>query len=54
MSSSYYSFYLLRNLNTGTDNVGLETSHVVAQQTIHHDATVPSHVVLPVIPARDH
>jgi uncharacterized protein len=53
ISSSYYSLYL-RNLNTGADNVGLETSHVVAQQTIHHDAAWPSHVVLPVIPARDH
>jgi hypothetical protein len=53
ISSSYYPFYL-RNLNTGADNVGLETSHVVAQQTIYHDAERPSHVVLPVIPARDH
>ena len=53
ISSSYYSLYL-RNLNTGADNVGLETSHVVAQQTIHHDAARPSHVVLPVMPARDH
>ena len=52
ISSSYYPYYL-RNLNTGADNVGLETSHVVAQQTIHHDATRPSHVVLPVIPARE-
>ena len=49
ISSSYYSFYL-RNLNTGADNVGLETSHVVAQQTIYHDAARPSHVVLPLIP----
>ena len=51
ISSSYYSLYL-RNLNTGADNVGLETSHVVAQQTIHHDAQRPTHVVLPVIPAK--
>ena len=51
ISSSYYPFYL-RNLNTGADNVGLETSHVVAQQTIHHDAARPSHLVLPVIPSR--
>ena len=49
ISSSYFPYYL-RNLNTGADNVGLETSHVVAQQTIYHDATRPSHVVLPVIP----
>ena len=53
ISSSYYPFYL-RNLNTGADNVGLETSHVVAQQTIHHDTMRPSHVVLPVMPTRDH
>jgi len=53
ISSSYYPFYL-RNLNTGADNVGLETSHVVAQQTIYHDAERRSHVILPVIPARDH
>jgi len=53
ISSSYYPYYL-RNLNTGADNVGLETSHVVARQTIYHDAERPSYVVLPVIPARDH
>jgi len=52
ISSSYYSFYL-RNLNTGADNVGLETSHVVAEQTIHHDAKHPTHVVLPVIPSQN-
>ena len=52
ISSSYYSLYL-RNLNTGADNVGLETSHVIAHQTIHHHATHPSHVILPVIPVRD-
>jgi putative CocE/NonD family hydrolase len=49
ISSSYHPYYL-RNLNTGVDNVGLETSPVVAQQTIHHDTTRPSHIVLPVIP----
>ncbi len=51
VSSSYYPYYL-RNLNTGADNVGLETSHAVARQTIYHDAERPSHVVLPVIPNR--
>ena len=49
ISSSYYPYYL-RNLNTRADNVGLETMHVVAQQTIYHDAQRPSHIVLPVIP----
>ena len=49
ISSSYYPYYL-RNLNTGADNVGLETMHVVAQQTIYHDVQRPSHIVLPVIP----
>ena len=52
ISSSYYSLYL-RNLNTGADNVGLETSHVVARQMIYHDSQRPTHVVLPVIPARN-
>jgi putative CocE/NonD family hydrolase len=49
VSSSYFPYYL-RNLNTGADNVGLETGSVVARQTIRHDARHPSHVVLPVIP----
>src|SRR5262249_34426377 len=51
VSSSYYPYYL-RNLNTGADNVALETKTVVASQTVHHDAKHPSHIVLPVIPAR--
>jgi putative CocE/NonD family hydrolase len=51
ISSSYFPYYL-RNLNTGADNVGLETRSVVAQQTIHHDPDAASHVVLPVIPRR--
>lgn len=50
VSSSYYPYYL-PNLNTGADNVGLETTSVVARQTVFHDAERPSHVVLPVIPA---
>jgi putative CocE/NonD family hydrolase len=51
VSSSFYPYYL-RNLNTGADNIALETAEpVVAQQTIYHDAERPSHVVLPVIPA---
>ncbi|MFH1267291.1 MAG: CocE/NonD family hydrolase, partial [Planctomycetota bacterium] len=51
ISSSYFPYYL-RNLNTGADNVGLQTQSVVARQTIHHDGDAPSHVVLPVIPRR--
>jgi len=51
ISSSYYPYYL-RNLNTGADNIGLETKTVVAEQTIYHDKERPSHVVLPVIPAK--
>ena len=51
ISSSYFP-YDLRNLNTGTDNIGLETKSVVAEQKVFHTAESPSHVVLPVIPAR--
>ncbi len=49
ISSSYFPYYL-RNLNTGADNIGLETQSVVAKQTIHHDRNAPSHVLLPIIP----
>jgi putative CocE/NonD family hydrolase len=51
ISSSYFPYYL-RNLNTGADNIGLETKSVVARQTVHHDRERPSHVVLPIIPRR--
>ena len=51
ISSSYFPYYL-RNLNTGADNVGLQTQSVVARQTIRHDRDAASHVVLPVIPRR--
>ncbi|MSR02717.1 MAG: CocE/NonD family hydrolase [Gemmatimonadetes bacterium] len=51
ISSSYYPFYL-RNLNSGADNAGLATESVVATQRIHHGATYPSRILLPVIPAR--
>lgn len=51
ISSSYFPYYL-RNLNTGADNIGLETRFVVAQQAIHHDRQTPSHVILPIIPRR--
>jgi putative CocE/NonD family hydrolase len=52
ISSSYFPYYL-RNLNTGADNVGLETTSVTATQTIYHDAQHPSHIVLPIIPRRE-
>lgn len=49
ISSSYFPYYL-PNLNTGADNIGLETKSVVAKQTVYHDAEHPSHIVLPLIP----
>ncbi len=52
VSSSYFPYYL-RNLNTGADNIGLETRFEVARQTIEHSPERPSHVVLPVIPISD-
>lgn len=51
ISSSYFPYYL-RNLNTGADNIGLETTSVVAEQKVFHTTEYPSHVVLPVIPRR--
>ena len=45
ISSAYFPFYL-RNLNTGADNVGLETKSVVARQKVFHDAAYPSRVTL--------
>ena len=51
ISSSYFPLYL-RNLNTGADNIGLETSTVVAEQKVMHTAAQPSRIVLPVIPRR--
>jgi putative CocE/NonD family hydrolase len=51
ISSSYFPYYL-RNLNTGADNIGLETSSVVAEQKVMHASGQASHIVLPVIPRR--
>jgi putative CocE/NonD family hydrolase len=51
VSSSYFPYYL-RNLNGSGDNVALETVAVAARQKVYHDGRRPSHVVLPVIPAR--
>ncbi len=48
VSSSNFPRYN-RNLNTGESPVGA-VDHVVANQTIHHDAESPSHVLLPIIP----
>jgi putative CocE/NonD family hydrolase len=51
ISSSYFPLYL-RNLNTGADNIGLETTSVVATQKVMHTTEQASHIVLPVIPQR--
>ena len=51
ISSAYFPYYL-RNLNTGADNIGLETHFVVARQKIYHNSEFPSHVTLPIIPSR--
>ena len=51
ISSSYFPLYL-PNLNTGADNIGLETKTVIAEQKIFHSEKFPSHLVLPVIPRR--
>ena len=40
-----------RNLNTG-GRIGFETEWRVAHQTVFHDPTRPSHLVLPVVPTR--
>jgi hypothetical protein len=49
ISSSYFPYYL-RNLNTGADNIGLETTGVIATQKIMRSAGQASHIVLPIIP----
>ncbi|WP_395731128.1 CocE/NonD family hydrolase [Prosthecobacter sp.] len=51
ISSSFFPYYL-RNLNTGADNIGLETTSVVATQKVMHNTGHASHIVLPVIPRR--
>ena len=38
-----------RNLNTGSDPA-LDTEPAVAEQTVHHDAELASHVLLPIVP----
>jgi hypothetical protein len=51
ISSSFFPYYL-RNLNTGADNIGLETTSVVATQRVMHSTGQASHIVLPVIPRK--
>jgi putative CocE/NonD family hydrolase len=51
VSSSFFPYYL-PNPGSGEDNVGLQTRRIKARQRVLHDADRPSHVVLPVIPAR--
>lgn len=50
ISSSYFPYYL-RNPNSAEDNIGLVKTMQSARQTIFHDKSRPSHVVLPIIPA---
>jgi putative CocE/NonD family hydrolase len=40
-----------RNLNSASENNFLETNPTIAQQTVFHERTRPSHVLLPVIPS---
>jgi len=49
-SSNFPTF--LPNTNTGND-IGSDTERKVARQTIHHDLEYPSHIILPVIPAKE-
>ena len=51
ISSSYFPYYL-RNPNGANDNLGRATEFHQARQTIYHDATHPSHLVLPIIPVK--
>jgi putative CocE/NonD family hydrolase len=48
VSSSSFPMFL-PNTNTGK-RIGYDNSRIVAKQTIYHDATRPSHLLLPVIP----
>ena len=49
IASAYFPLFS-RNLNTGGHNE-TETEFLSATQTILHDATHPSHILLPCIPA---
>jgi putative CocE/NonD family hydrolase len=48
LTSSWFPKYD-RNMNTGADNNFLDASPQPAQQTILHEASAPSHIVLPVV-----
>ena len=41
-----------RNLNTGNP-VGMDAHIETAEQTIYHDAQHPSHIILPIVPAKE-
>ena len=41
-----------RNLNTGHP-VGMDTQIEIAEQTIYHDAQHPSHIIFPIVPAKE-
>lgn len=47
VASSHFP-YFDRNLNTGGNNFD-ETEGVVARNTVHHSASYPSHIMLPVV-----
>ena len=49
VSSSNFPLYE-RNMNTGGNNFD-EVEWVVAENTIHHSAEYPSHLILPVVPS---
>jgi hypothetical protein len=51
ISSSYFPEYS-RNLNTGAE-IGKTSEMLKADQTIHHSAEYPSHLLLPIIPAAE-
>ena len=51
VSSSNFPLYE-RNMNTGGNNFD-EVEWVVAENTVHHSAEYPSHLILPVIPGGD-
>ncbi|MBL8987438.1 MAG: CocE/NonD family hydrolase [Gemmatimonadetes bacterium] len=52
--SSSWSPYYLPNLNSGADNLATVSwaEALVARQTIHHGPDHPSHILLPLVPAR--
>ena len=41
-----------RNLNTGNP-VGMDARIETAEQTIYHDAQHPSHIIFPIVPAKE-